>query len=131
MMCCLKCDFCLSKMDHFLVDKNHVGQNVGWNFHFNWTIFLHSYVQTFNFHPNFVKKWEFLFCPKCKISLFCYFCLKQISHVSCPWTSSICRLQELKSSALSLLVDALFDDPWTNSLTRCLATSDYVRVCCF
>jgi len=40
-----------------------------------------------------------------------------------------CRLQELKSTAVSLLVDAVFDDPWTNALTQCLAARDYVRVC--
>jgi len=40
-----------------------------------------------------------------------------------------CRLQELKSSAVSLLIDAVFDDPWTNALTECLAARDYVRVC--
>jgi len=39
-----------------------------------------------------------------------------------------CSLQELKSTAASLLIDAVFDDPWTNALTQCLAAHDYVRV---
>lgn len=37
-------------------------------------------------------------------------------------------LQELKSTAASLLIDAVFDDPWTNALTQCLSARDYVRV---
>jgi len=41
----------------------------------------------------------------------------------------LCRLQELNSSAASLLADSVFNDPWTNALTQCLVNKDYVRVC--
>ncbi|KAK2166180.1 hypothetical protein LSH36_41g13107 [Paralvinella palmiformis] len=36
-------------------------------------------------------------------------------------------IQELKCSVTAMLTDAIFDDPWTNSLTRCLHRHNYVK----
>lgn len=37
-------------------------------------------------------------------------------------------IQELRTDVTSMLADAVYDDPWTNTLTDCLCQRNYVRI---